>query len=253
MEITTADKYTKEQEEAARTLAKQVNCRFVPRKKALFENTTLVCGTNSFVLYSRHKKDKLFFHPSLARSRIRQFDRDGGDTLIQAMDLKMGHHVLDCNLGLATDALVASHVVGKSGRITGLESVKPIAETIRLGMRVYSEDDWIPWQEIFSRIEVINTSYKTYLPTLGDNSIDVVYFDPMFETPIESSPSIAPLRIWANFEFPDQKDIRQALRVARKRVVMKSYRDDTRLTELGFYRLESTKKICFGCIDAERD
>lgn len=42
--------------------------------------------------------------------------------MVEAMDLKPKMSVLDCTLGLGTDATVASYIVGENGKVVGLES-----------------------------------------------------------------------------------------------------------------------------------
>ncbi|MBD3292588.1 MAG: hypothetical protein GF393_06660, partial [Armatimonadia bacterium] len=49
-----------------------------------------------------------FFHPGMARTRIRNIKEGLGDPMVTAMGLEAGDSVLDCTLGRATDATVAS-------------------------------------------------------------------------------------------------------------------------------------------------
>lgn len=235
-------------EKMARDIARRNDLTFVPRNRASFTDATLVLEKHSLILYSKNKEAKLFFHPSMARIRIGKADLHRENYFIRALDVKEGDHILDCTLGLATDAIVAAQAVGKEGKITGLESEKLIAQIVRTGMDIYYDEKNLNWQEIFSRIEVRNENYKNYLSSLEDNSFDIVYFDPMFETSITTSDSISPLRKWANFEYPDQNDILQAVRVARRRVVMKSHKHDPILDKLGFTSMPTKRKIQFGYI-----
>lgn len=249
MEFTTSLNCSKEQEANARLIAEKLDCHFVPRKLATFQGATFVLEQESLVLYSEGRKEKLFFHPSLAKPRIKQYELTGNDSFLKTMMLRPGDRILDCTLGLATDALLASHVVGESGKITGLESEKGIVEILRLGMMNYPEDRLIDWKCLFTRIEIVNANYKDYLPSCADNRFDVIYLDPMFQHQIDESLPLSPLRQWANHQAPNRNDITEAIRVARRRVVMKAHKEDSILQELGFARIASNKAITFGVIE----
>jgi len=251
MVVTTSVHYTDEQKKEARELADRLGWEFVERREVDFRQTTFVIGKDGPVLYGPDKGNRLFFHPSLAKTRIAQFDLGKTDYLVRAMDLKQGESVLDCTLGLASDALVASHAVGEGGTVTGLESEQAVSEIVRLGMRSYSGHSGTVWNPVCSRIDIINANYRDYLKTAGDNSYDVVYFDPMFDTEISTSTEMNPLRDFANFEKVRRDDIEQACRAARRRVVMKSYKYDKTLDRLGFRRIPSKRKIHFGYIPVD--
>ncbi|MCG8568628.1 MAG: hypothetical protein MJB14_00675 [Spirochaetes bacterium] len=66
---------------------------------------------------------------------------------------------------------------------------------------------------------------------------------------ITSASSILPLKTLANGEVPDKNAISQACRIARRRVVMKGYKNDNLLADLGFTRLGTKQKIIYGYID----
>lgn len=55
--------------------------------------------------------------------RIKQLERGQKDSLITACQLESGMTFLDCNLGLASDTLVANYVVGQTGEVVSLEKV----------------------------------------------------------------------------------------------------------------------------------
>ena len=84
------------------------------------------------------------------------------------------------------------------------------------------------------RIEVRHSHHLDYLKSLPDQSVDIVYFDPMFREPITDSASINPLRHYANGEPLDAESVREAIRVARKTVVMKEARSSGEFERLGF-------------------
>ena len=46
--------------------------------------------------------------------------------------------VLDCTLGMASDSIVASYVVGESGKVTGLEGNEYMAYIMENGLKTWS-------------------------------------------------------------------------------------------------------------------
>ena len=68
------------------------------------------------------EEGRFFFHPSMADLRLKHVAAGESDHLIEALALKPGMKVLDCTLGLASDAIVASYVVGAQGKVVGVEA-----------------------------------------------------------------------------------------------------------------------------------
>lgn len=102
------------------------------------------------------------------------------------------------------------------------------------------------------RIEVRHSHHLDYLKSLPDRSVDIVYFDPMFREPIAESASIHPLRHYANGEPLEMESVREAVRVARKTVVMKEARSSGEFERLGFTLPERGKsKITYGVISID--
>lgn len=196
------------------------------------------------------KNEKFFFHPSMAKNRIafyRKMNRP--DLMIQACQLEKGDSFLDCTLGLGADSIVAAYF-SPTGRITGLEHQTAVACIIRWGMKLYQSR--MPWlEEAVKRIEVINQDHKVYLSTLADNTYDLVYFDPMFQKPLLNSQAISPLRKLADHAPLEADTIKQACRVAKKRVVMKDLSTGQELERLGFTKIEGSKhnRLAFGVIN----
>lgn len=94
--------------------------------------------------------------------------------------------VLDCTLGMASDSIVASYIVGESGKVTGLEGNEYMAYIMENGLKTWSSSV-SEIDEAMQRIDVKQTEHYAFLKQCEDNSYDVVYLDPMFEeTVIES-------------------------------------------------------------------
>ena len=101
--------------------------------------------------------------------------------------------------------------------------------------------------EALRRITLQCMDHKSWLTSQPDKSIDIVYFDPMFRQPLHDSSSMQPLRSLANREALDMESVHQAIRVARKSVVLKEHRDSEEFNRLGFER-KHMNKIAYGVI-----
>ena len=84
------------------------------------------------------QEGRFFFHPSMADLRLKHIAAGESDHLIEALDLKPGAKVLDCTLGLASDALVASYAVGAAGKVVGVEAAPRLAFTVARGLQQYA-------------------------------------------------------------------------------------------------------------------
>lgn len=179
---------------------------------------------------------RFFFHRGMSELRILNILRTGHDPMIQAMNLAPGMSVLDCTLGLAADALVAAFIVGDAGMVLGLEAAPVIAALTRWGLLAMQSPDSDAREQIRQaarRIQVRRANHQEYLAGLPDDSFDVVYFDPMFRRPQATSCGIQPLRNFADAAPLNQAAIRDALRVARLRVVVKESQGSREFERLG--------------------
>ena len=169
----------------------------------------------------------------MAELRIKHLQNGKHDHMIEAMNLQAGMTVLDCTLGLATDAIVASYVVGAAGKVTGLESSFMAFLISHLGLREFQHPS-AAITEAMRRIEVVETDSYSYLQRQPDDSYDIVYFDPMFRQPVYSSSNIKPIRSFADNSPLSEKMINEAFRVARQRVVCKEKNGSSEFDRLGF-------------------
>lgn len=190
---------------------------------------------------------EFFFHPSMAHVRIKNLRHGASDHLIEALGAKSGMSILDCTLGLGSDAIVESFSVGEVGRVVGLEASPVIFGVVRFGLAHYAgENDAVT--SAMRRVEVVHADYMDYLASLPDDSFDAVYFDPMFRHPLTKSASMHPLRAFADMRPLSHEAIGEALRVARRRVVMKENSMSREFERLGFAEFVGGKysKIRFG-------
>ena len=181
----------------------------------------------------------LLYHPGLGKVRWqRVVQRHEKDNFLTAMDIRSGQHVLDCTVGLAADALLASQAVGTNGKVIGLEASLPLWFLSSRGIMLYKSK--IPeLEQDLQRIEIIHAEASKFLKTLPENSFDALYFDPMFRQPVRKSSEMVPLRPLAFHEPLKLETVELALKAA-PRVVIKE-RSVELLQEYGCTEFVGTK------------
>ncbi len=174
-----------------------------------------------------------FFHPNTAAFRIKRLQRGDTDTMLSVCQVQPGDAVLDATLGLGADSIVFAYATGPAGQVVGVESQRTIASLVEDGLRHWASGSKTLIQAM-RRVEVIARPHLEVLRELPDRSFDVVYFDPMFETAVHSSSGIAPLRRYANDAPLAESAVAEALRVARRRVVLKEGKAGRLYERFGF-------------------
>ncbi|WP_128895360.1 class I SAM-dependent methyltransferase [Longirhabdus pacifica] len=257
MIITTSYKAAKHTTAHAAALANQMDGSAVIRKsntisqlmKYYQEEHVMVVEDEGTLKYYAKGHSPLFFHPNMAQLRISRMIKGETDPLVRAGDIREGDHVLDCTMGLASDTLVLSYAVGKEGKVTALESSAVIYEIMVQGMEHYAFDLEV-LHEVKQNIHMVHMDYLEMLQSLADNSVDVVYFDPMFRTAMDQSTPLAPLRGIANASPLTLQAIQEAKRVARRRVVMKENKYSGEFARLGFEQvLRTYAKTAYGVME----
>lgn len=258
--VTTALRPGKKQLELAVALSRELGIPLIARQNLSLDKLInanklqgiVVVGANRVSFF--YDKHEFFFHPGLAKLRIKEIKTGKTDQMIKAMDLNPGDTVLDCTLGLGADAVVASFIVGSCGRVVGVESSLVIASLVRHGMSIYRDPEDPSLEDAISRVEVVYDNHNRFLFNLQENSYDVVFFDPMFRAPKERSSALMPLRPLANTQPLHRDVVEQALKVAQKRVVIKERRGSSEFTRLGFTSVEGGRyaPVAYGVIDKRR-
>ncbi|WP_379968429.1 class I SAM-dependent methyltransferase [Ectobacillus sp. sgz5001026] len=240
MIVTTAGRTTADMMIRAKQVADDLQCRFEKRKEdsiahivKKFQDDVLVVGKNRLELYPETGEDSFFFHPNSASFRMKRLLRGEHDPFIEVTKLEQGMSMLDCTLGLASDSIVASYVTGENGKVTGIEGNKMIAYIVKEGLQQWGSEQKA-MNEAMRRISVVHNEHLTYLKQCEDQSFDVVYLDPMFEQTVAQSDGIQGLKHFALYEDIDGETIREALRVAKKRVVLKDHFRSARFETYGF-------------------
>jgi 16S rRNA G966 N2-methylase RsmD len=261
MLITTAGRTNKEMITYAKEIAEELQCDYYVRKDlsiTVIQQQTnedvLVVGKNRLEIHTVHGVEPFFFHPNSAMFRVKRLQRGEHDPFVDAAQLQEGMSVLDCTLGMGSDSIVASHIVGTSGHVIGIEGNMYSAYVVQKGLQKWqSGNDEV--DGAMRRVEVQNSEYLSFLQSCEDNSFDVVYFDPMFEENIPESDGIKGLKHLALYTDVTEEIIEEAKRVARQRIVLKDHYKSERFARFGFdvYK-RKTAKFHFGVFElGEKD
>ncbi|RKD24696.1 hypothetical protein BEP19_07890 [Ammoniphilus oxalaticus] len=226
--------------EEARSISNRLGVRYVGRKERSLQtiyreektDEALVVLREQLNWYVKGVEGPFFFHPGLSVVRIKRLLGGDNDIMIQVCQLQPGDSFLDCTLGLAADALVASFVVGEQGRVFGVESEAMVALLVEHGLK--KDQHFSELEQAARRIRVIHDDHLSYLRSLPDGFVDVVYFDPMFREGVAESSSAQHLRLFANITPLSETTIIEARRVAKKRIVLKERKHSEEFARLGF-------------------
>lgn len=240
MIITTASRTTSDLLSKAKELShtfdlpyKERNGVSVEQLKAHYQTDVVVVGKDRVFISPINDKSKLFFHPNLAMVRAKRIFNGEKEPLIETAQLREGMTFLDCTLGLASDSIIASISVGSAGSVIGIEYNDVLHLLAKQGLASHVSGNQL-FDQAMRRIEVIRDDHYSFLKKAKTNSVDIVYFDPMFSAPINTSSGMNSIRNQASSNDITIEIIAEAKRVARKRVVLKDHWKSDRFTKLGF-------------------
>jgi len=253
--VTTAGRPDEESFQLAKLVSEELNLQVVPRKKRsvaklseIYDANVIVAGKNRLEYYGKGSSTPFFFHPDTAAFRLKRLQRGETEPFLEACALQNGDSFLDCTLGVGSDSIVASYAVGEKGRVAGLEVDPVIAYIVRRGLKEYETAD-SDLKQAMERIQVIHGEAVGFLKRQPDESFDVVYLDPMFEQLIEESINFESLRELGSHHPLTEEWVREAYRVAKKRVVLKAHFRSTHFEDFGFERMvRLTSKFHFGVL-----
>lgn len=208
----------------------QVAAQYNVTEVLLLNNDGLKCV---FIDDPRHP---FFFHPNSAMFRLRRLRKGENDIMVDAARLSAGMSFLDCTLGLASDAIVASYVCGPNGKVTGIEAQQTMAYIVRDGLQNWRTEHET-FDESMRRVEVYAMDHLSFLQDCPSEAYDVVYFDPMFEKSINTSAGLAPLKRLAKYSEISEESLIQAKRIAKRRVLMKDSPYSERFKRFGLQPL----------------
>ena len=214
----------------AKNIASENNLKYISRNNLSFEELftknnckrIFMVKNNELNLFNDNG-DELFFHPGTGLIRTKVMERNEEDLLIKALGISPEDKVLDCTGGLANDSVVISYYLDKGSLFT-LEKSLELFLIVKYGLLTYQRGSK-KLKESFKRINLINIDYNTFFEELDLNEskeiFDSVYFDPMFEKPVEESSGISKIREYASYDLISKEIIERALKYSKKRVVVK--------------------------------
>lgn len=232
MIITTAKNPDPDVRVEAQAKARAWNASYVPREKRSIQRWQRETGEDIYIVAAGgdtyypavEAAEPLAFHPSMAWLRGLQVHRGGSDPLLEAADVQEGDTVLDATLGFGADSIMLALGAGAAGTVLGIEKQPVMASLVRKGLRL--PGDYPGWfTDAMQRITVVRGDSFQLMRPLPDSSVDVVYLDPMFAEAVDTSPAIDRLRPVAATDQLTDKWIEEALRVARRRIVVKDHAD----------------------------
>ncbi len=254
--ITTSHSASKEAVELAKELSQKFNIPYYNRRHILErikrkELDFYYVVDNTLQISIHTDKGRLFFHPGISKIRMENYKRENKDFIVEALKPASDDVVYDATFGLGMDAVFIAHFVKQ---VVGTEFSEHIYRVVSYGVKNYvSKEKWI--NDAIKKIILYNEDMKEFMKRQPDKSFDIVYCDPMFENPIYESSALNPLRPLANYGTIDTQTVFEMLRIARKRVVIKTLGRDRMLEKLDvkFDRVIISKKngLVFACIDLQ--
>lgn len=225
-------------EAEARDVGRELQAAYVPRGSESLAETfarsgagrLLIVGADHPRLRDRETGAEYFYHPNLFLTRgsqvlARRQRADGAgpeaDPFLRATGLGPGDRLLDCTLGFASEAALASLAVGEAGRVVGVESAPALAYVTRRGVGAFPLQNK-ELEAALRRVRVETSDAGDYLAGCESGAFDVVYFDPFFPERLSGSEaSVSPLFVFGDPSPLSEAAVHQARRVARRRVVLK--------------------------------
>ncbi|MGN1387042.1 MAG: class I SAM-dependent methyltransferase [Bacillus sp. (in: firmicutes)] len=255
MIVTTAGRTNQEYIERAKQTAADLGIPYVKRNKQSIakmfslDANVVVVGKQGIELHNKETAEPYFFHPNVAMIRAKRLMKGEHDPFVEMSGLQAGDSFLDCTLGYGSDSIIASLVVGDQGKVIGIESSTILAYIVKEGLQSWESQN-TAINAAMRRVEVRNGHHLELLKSMQDHSVDVVYFDPMFEESIAESNALQAMAYHCNHETITMETIEEARRVARKKIVLKDHFRSERFQLLGFeQQIRKTAKFHFGVID----
>ena len=234
--VTTSYKPSAEIKDRAYRLAKELGVPFISRKK--LKNYLGLTPLDFYYVFDkngqleiRYGEEVFFFHPSMSKVRLNNLKDGQRDHLIESLKLEGSETILDTTFGLGSEALLMGHFL-KDGKVIGREASEHIFRVVSHGLENYPyQYEWM--KEAAKKIELINADLREFVRKCADGSYDIVYCDPMFEVPQYSSSGLNPMRPFAIYDKINSEDVKEMIRVARKRFILKTRSTDTLFEDIG--------------------
>lgn len=248
--VTTSVKTNDNLNDKAHNISKILKLDFIYRNKKTIKQILEVF--DGVVVVYKNKisyfegNDELFFHPDTTSLKIKNNDNE---PLIDIISEK-NQTVLDATMGLAGDSIILSYYEHK---VTALEKNPIIHFIVSEGLKNYiSTNEDIT--EAMRKITTHNIDALTFLKKCEKNSFDVIYCDPMFSHNIEESTNLAGIEHLAEYTFPIKDFLKEAVRVAKKKIIIKAHFKDDIFEKYNFKRIvRKNTKFHYGYINIEKN
>ena len=203
MQVTVSYRGTEVEWECAKKICKIPTFKLRKREDVNWEMPVLLVTRSG--LRVRIERREFRWHPGLLHTRLAA---GWNHPLVRAMSLQPGDHVLDCTLGMGTDAAFLAALTGRA--VTAFEMNPAVALMTNEGLTLNSHC-----------VDVIVGDSRRYLSFMPNNAVDVIQGDPMFPAGTGRTHSLDLIREIGQHEPLGLEWLRQAKRVARKRVVVR--------------------------------
>jgi hypothetical protein len=256
--VTGALKSRKDEVEHARSVADALGLPFFVRRSrkmdamfAMDESVLrfLVVQSDRWLLVDRDG-GQLHYHPNMGFVRLGNYMRGQLDHLLEACALVEGDRVLDATLGYGGEALLCAHAVGESGVVHGVEGCPELGLVVSRGLATL-ETQSRRINAVMRRVKVVHLGHHLeYLQMCPDNHYDVICFDPFFEHQVGDEWTMSILRTLGEHAPLTEITLAEAMRVARKRVVVKATKWSGVLEALTITNVVGSKsgKVCYGIL-----
>ena len=243
MIITTSSRITEELEEEAVKLSAALHLDYVVRNKRSLaklqeEYGDVLLVTKEGLVLEYANGQSFAFHPDTAMLRIKA----PRDPLMDLVGTEK-RSILDTTMGLASDSLVLSFV---GHEVTALESQPLIHAIVARGLQTFDTGNPAVNQAM-RRIGTRCIDSLTYLKSQPDQSVDIIYCDPMFSEVITESENLSGLKPLANYQAFSEDFLSECKRVAREKIILKAHFRDPVFEDFGFTRhIRPYQKFHFG-------
>ena len=243
MIITTSSRITEELEEEAVKLSAALHLDYVVRNKRSLaklqeEYGDVLLVTKEGLVLEYANGQSFAFHPDTAMLRIKA----PRDPLIELVGPEK-RSVLDTPMGLACASIVLSFA---GHEVMALESQPLIHTIVARGLQTFDAGNSAVNQAM-RRIQTRCTDSLTFLKSQPDQSVDIIYCDPMFSEVITESENLSGLKPLANYQAFSEDFLAECKRVAREKIILKAHFRDPVFEDFGFTRhIRPYQKFHFG-------
>lgn len=229
---------------------------YIPREETL-DDMSGHYGVYGFLIYGKQLPyywiggEEYRFHVGTAALRILQMEKGNEDRLCRLL-LKEGPcKVLDCTFGQGSDSTTMSWYLKDRGNVIALEKSPILYEIGRAGIANYMDKNPSITKAV-RRISLLHADYSEFLSHEKEKSFDVIYLDPMFRHPVKRDVNdMEGFRRAAIYDTLSEDILRKAMRVARRRIIVKE-RPFSPLFKNGLFDFVRGKKgqtTAYGVID----